>query len=447
MQNLQFGVFIVLVYFLLFVLLGRWLHWKKDQAQSRSLGTGWGITHLLARWITPVTFLGAAEAAYRYGISGLVGFSLFGVTGFSLFAFWLIRSKGNPLGGHFKGSGSSEPIVLFDGKVGSVIRLLMMVETLMIAGITGYLLIEDLFMLSREKSILLFLPLFWLLLFLRSKGMFHIYPIVQVGLVMIGVMIVPALVYLNVSIPTVYSGVHFLATEMLQWNNRISWLFVAAMGVISIGHIMIDPTTWTTLYRIRKDKRVHTFQFAGLMWLFVPLSFGSLAFAAKAQAIWPSQLSNTALLVVQNLGGGFGFFLFTITLWTVLLSSTFTQLRDTSIFSPKGLSVILYMVVPAAALGAVYLFNWTVLQILLFFGMLWGVLLPLGLIGCQILRLQSTIVSIGIASSLGIAGWTLFSIGLTSSTIAGFLSSVLYLLLMMLYRWGRTYRIQGGGET
>lgn len=417
---------IIVGFSLLFPIIGNILY--REKKTDRLLGTGKGITLLLAKWITPVTFLAAAEATYVYGITGLAGFCVFGAFGFCFIALLCSVPR-------FR----NHSAFLNSGWI-FFLQWAVTLETLFIVFTAGKLLVQDLFLLSKDESTIVFMFVLWILLFIRKHMEFQFVPVLQVGLIMIGVMIVPALVFFKVSIPTVYSGVHFLATEMLQWNSSTGWLYLTAMMVVSTGKILLDPITWLICTQIRKEQQIPAFLISGLMWLFVPMSFGSLAFAAKAQAIWPNNPSNTAPLVIQTLGGGFGFLLFAITLWTSLLSSSFMHLRGLHSRS-GGLHFPLFLLVPLIALGS-HVFDWTVLQVLFSFGIVWGVSVPPFLYRIWFGKIPRAILIADALAGYGAVGITLAYKGLLAGIIVGFLSSSAIMLFQTAVRWAKLYMLQ-----
>ncbi|MET3292230.1 UNVERIFIED_CONTAM: tryptophan-rich sensory protein [Brevibacillus sp. OAP136] len=146
---------------------------------------------------------------------------------------------------------------------------------------------------------------FWLILLVRFNKPNRT-SFVIVILSMASTVLLPTLVYLKVSVPTVYSGVKFLATDMLRLDSPMSWVLTAALMIRFTSHSLVNPHIRTIYRQIKEPRRGLSFSLAPLIWAFLPLSIGTLSFVAKAEAVWPVFADEVSILIVSHFGGQLG---------------------------------------------------------------------------------------------------------------------------------------------
>ncbi|RXT07908.1 hypothetical protein [Ammoniphilus sp. CFH 90114] len=316
--------------------------------------------YLLSLMITPVIFLLTPQIAYDYGMVGVLQFTLASMIGISLFI--LLRSKF---------------IVRPTSKI-----LLLCIELLFITEALSFMILVTKNLWTRALIsgdwgviILLFTIVFMIIYFLWRKGYTKSITVSVVGLGMIASFLIPSLVYLNISIPTVYSGLHFLAPSSIKLHGTHETLlfFVFILVTFSIPLLYLSGTVRDLLveggpYRI----------LPALLWSPLPISLGSLAFVAQAQAIWPKQSDQVGFLVIEQYAGQFGKYLFIITLLAMMIYLLLRMHEELRRVTEKA---SLWCVVSGTAFLLAHWPGLTILELILGFGMVQVAILPLFFLG------------------------------------------------------------------
>ncbi|WP_042354168.1 hypothetical protein [Bacillus rubiinfantis] len=309
------------------------------------------IIQKLIPWITPLIFFISCQIALDHGILGLVGFSIIGAVSFFIIYFY---QKGQT----FQQLDRWLHIFIYSLYTIELLTCLLMVGKMFALLFINNIPYYTIFSLITIVAVIL--------IFLRVNQEGQAITTVILGLIFS--FLIPTLVYLNVSIPTVYSGLHFLANEMLRFDSRETWILLVNIGIILIAHQFLhhyfSPNGKT------KEKIGPTI-ISALIWMVVPISLGSIAFLAKAEAIWPEQSDHICILVIQQFGGHFGQVLFLMTNILILIGQGVRMWGNVRSSESQRFPLIalLYTFVPVVI---VTFFKITLLDVLLYFGLLWG---------------------------------------------------------------------------
>ncbi|WP_251331018.1 sodium:solute symporter family transporter [Haloplanus pelagicus] len=205
------NVGIVLVLGLVFIGAGWYFSRRVEGADeyivgSGKLGVAFGMTSLLAFWITGNTMLAAPESAYNFGITGALGYALIGGSGVVLFGF--LSKRIHQVIPHGKSVGDYYG-TRYDGKNYYLFIALLIVYVLgliVTQGIGGGVLLEQIFEIPYMVSVVL---TFAVVITYSYFGGFRSVAGVayfQVLLILVVAIVVPPLVYFQVGFTPVYSG-------------------------------------------------------------------------------------------------------------------------------------------------------------------------------------------------------------------------------------------------
>ncbi|MFY0542595.1 hypothetical protein [Brevibacillus sp. H7] len=365
-------------------------------------GVGTQIIFVLISWFTPVVFLMVPQIAYDYGVLGILGLVIMQVASFYLFFFWRTRLAARRV----------------EEGLHRLVHFLYLTESVSCMLLAGKIVIsQSLWMDSFFFFMVLLIVVFMLLGF--AKNWFVKW--IAVGVVVVGMIasfLIPTLVYLKISIPTVYSGLHFLATDMLKLDVQQTWLFILVLGISILVHHYLFYM-YGGVSQIRTPKSFLSYLLASVLFAFVPISLGSLSFVAKAQAIWPELTDHVSLQVIEQFGGQFGKSLFLMALVVTIIYEIFRVKRSYSDFHqsyPKSLALL------PIPLAIVFTSHVTLLDVVTSFCLLWGPLLPV-LLWAKGSRTRM-FIAFGLGAAAGI-GFALYGDVLTGVLYGTCLSGVL----------------------
>lgn len=289
---------------------------------SGRLGVAFGMTSLLAFWITGNTMLAAPESAYTYGIIGALGYGILGGSGVLLFG--LLSKRVHKVIPHGKSVGDFYG-TRYDEKNYYLFLALLIIYVLGIIvtqGIGGGVLLEQIFQIPYYLSV--FLTFLTVIIYSYYGGFNSVAGVAyfQVLLILVVAIVVPPLVYFNVGFANVYEGMLQNDPTKLDLTLPAGLLFATAGSLLGIGEVFMDNTFWQRAYAIRRDIVVKTFALSGIGWILVPLSVASLAFVALAFGRQPDQVNQVAPLIAEVYGGAVSGWLFLVAVWSALCSTT-----------------------------------------------------------------------------------------------------------------------------
>lgn len=289
---------------------------------SGRLGVAFGITSLLAFWITGNTMLAAPESAYTYGVLGALGYGLLGGSGVLLFG--LLSKRVHKVIPHGKSVGDFYG-TRYDEKNYYLFLALLIVYVLGIIvtqGIGGGVLLEQIFDIPYYLAV--FLTFATVIVYSYYGGFNSVAGVAyfQVLLILVVALVVPPLVYFNVGFSNVYEGMLQSDPTTLNLTVPAGLLFATAGALMGIGEVFMDNTFWQRAYAIRRDVVMKTFMLSGIGWILVPLAVASLAFVALAFGRQPEQINQVAPMIAQVYGGAASGWLFLVAVWSALCSTT-----------------------------------------------------------------------------------------------------------------------------
>lgn len=295
---------------------------------SGKLGVAFGMTSLLAFWITGNTMLAAPESAYSFGIIGAAGYGLTG--GLAVVLFGLLSKRihqviphGKTVGDYYRTRFGDTNYYLF-----FVLLVIYILGIIVTQGIGGGVLLEQIF----DIPYLIAVPLtFFIVIVYSYFGGFRSVAGVayfQVLLILVVALVVPPLVYLNVGFEPTYQGMLQNAPESLNLFEPAALLFLFGFAFVGTGEVFMDNTFWQRAYAIRRDVVVKTFMLSGIGWALVPLAVASLAFVALGFGDSPEQINQVAPLIAQIYGGDIAGWLFLVAVWSALCSTTAASINS-----------------------------------------------------------------------------------------------------------------------
>lgn len=317
-------------------------------------GLGTQVVHILIPWVTPAIFLLSAQITYNSGVLGLLGFSFTGILSYYVFFFLKNKTK----------------VTAIDPRLKKLMFDLLIIESAICIFLVCKIIITGTFFdnpLYITSTLIITVSIFFL--FIKNSNMNWI----STSILLLGLIVsflIPTIVYLKVSIPTVYSGLHFLATDMLMLNNKHTWMFILILFIIMIAHQFLQFIFYD---QEKSNYRGASYIIASFIWGIVPISLGSLAFLAKAQAIWPNLTDRVSLMVINTFGGQFGKTTFILISIIMIFNqvSRFQIVYKRQPFNKRFYNIFAYLLVPSILL----FFNITILDVVLFFGLLFGPML------------------------------------------------------------------------
>jgi Na+/proline symporter len=279
-----------------------------------------GLGFVLATWITVNTIMAAPEVTYRLGLLGALAYSAigaFGLLGFGWFfgrvmSRWPeIRSMGDFTRTRF--GPPFHPLLLLGAGVYAL-------GALIAPGLAGGILVERLLGVPYAVSAVVLYGM-GCLLFMRGGFMMVLRSAVfQVTAILLAVLVMPLIVYLNVSIPAVYIGVMERAPQTLALSQGEGWLFLFTGLFMALGEVMIDNSYWQQASALTAAKARRAFGLAGIGWAFVPFAMSMLAFVALA--MMPELDAVTvAPQVIETYVGVWGLWLLLGCIWLAAMSS------------------------------------------------------------------------------------------------------------------------------
>lgn len=302
----------------------------------------------------PYLFFLTAEISYVYGVAGLLYYSFSWI--FITIAVYFIRMKAEYL--------------LKDTTLFSVLRAIYIIETLTCTFLVFKMLFgENLF----RYTIITYI----IVIFIVPIVMFYIYiwnrKSLIIGTVFLSIMLsflIPILVYLKISIPTVYSGIHFLYQEMIQLNHLNSLPTILALSVIfSMQHLIYLKSKHS-----EEAPSLFSFLITGVIMCCITLSFGTISFLGRAQAVLPDLPDRVTIQVVNRFSGQIGQLLLLITLvyLTIFFLIKIIPLHRSSLNLKSCFKNVLYVCI---GLLLASIFNLTIINTLLIFGFVWASIL------------------------------------------------------------------------
>jgi Na+/proline symporter len=285
------------------------------------LGIAFGVTSLLAFWITGNTIMAAPEAGFTDGVIGALAYSTMGGMGVVLFGplghrIHQILPNARTVGDFYKNRFDNKNYYFF-----LIMCIIYIFGLLMTQGIGGGLLLEQVFDVPYGLSV--FLTIAICTIYASIGGFASVTGIAffQVMLILLVVIIVPPMVYLTTGVAPIYEGMMKFTPDMLNLLRPSGLMLMFAGTVVATGEVFMDNTFWQRAYAIKKEKISIIYTLAGLGWFFVPLATAILAFVALGTQQEPAQVNQVAVFISQVYGGNFVSWVFLVGVWAALAST------------------------------------------------------------------------------------------------------------------------------
>lgn len=371
------------------------------------------IVYLLIPFMTPFVFFLAAQITYDYGVLGLLGYSTMWTLSFILTFF--VENKSGVL----LTNSTLKKTVKSIYRMEIIICIFLVIKIIVTEIIPGYLAIINI-------TLLITIPL--LIIYLNKMNE----KLVSIGTVLLGItlsFLIPTLVYLKVSIPTVYSGLHFLSTDLLKFDRVSTWWLILSIGIVLIAQQYIYRMENTDY---KEQYKLGPFIIAGVIAAIVTISFGSISFLGSAQAVIPNLSDRVSIQVIYRFGGQFGQVLFVAILFFISFFILFKMWQSIKIVTVKSIpfSVGKYLFIP---LIIVLYFNLTILDVFLLFGLLWGPFAGVIFLPSSLQNKTKLALFLGVAMSFTFA----VLINIPAGIIIGAIASIgvtIGVILLELYR-------------
>jgi Na+/proline symporter len=332
--NPTIGWIILGVFSVVWVYLGHF--WGKrggdfegQMLAGRNIGLALGTATAMATWVTSNTTMAAPELAYRFGIWGMVGYSL-GAVGLLLFAPMAERIK------HLmpKGYTSGDFVRIRYGYpawfVFICISVLYGLGWLVSMGMAGGVLLEALTGISYHYGMVVITLVcvgYTLLGGLRAVVGTDF---IQSVLILIGLVVVGAVAFTLVPPTQVHEQLEQNRPALLDALMPAAIMFLFNNLLFGLGEIFHSNVWWSRALAFREGVGFKAYLFAGLAWLPVPVAAGSIALTAPALDLNVPKLDMVGPLVAANVLGQFGAVLTFIVVFSSLASSLDSLLAATS---------------------------------------------------------------------------------------------------------------------
>jgi len=347
---------------------------------KKSLGIATGTAIILVYWITGNTLLAAPEAVYQYGILGDIGYALMGGVGLLVFAPVAKAIKTN-----YKNVASIGDFFYQKYQSITLKYLLIVMTSFHLIGIIatqaigGGKIIEYSSHLPYELSILfVFLTATLSFLFGGFQSIVRV-GLIQVMVILCVALLIPPFNYLKYGAVDIYQHIKAFQPVKLDLGHGPGQYFLMGGLLSGIGAVFMDQFFWQRAHQFKKQVVAPSLSLSAVIWIFVPLSFGSLAFIVMANEMELSRTLDLIPAIVQISEGTIIRPFLLVAVWSALISTTGIALnsltslvmnyfypagKELTIKKAKGCMVILAFISFIISLLA----DGSMLELLLFFG-------------------------------------------------------------------------------
>lgn len=403
-----------------------------DNSRTKVSTFGLGLLSiaLLSRWCTGNVLFTGTEGLMRYGVIGVLTFSLAGFLAFNAM-IPIARRVANQ-------TNSFSLLEILENRLSPdgfywMKRLLLLglyFNLCTIGYAVGILLYSFSIPVYMGMS-LFFLVGFLLAIFLKLKW-FTRYSMLKVGILFLLIIMLLVYSYLFEGIEVVYDGVRLYHPYLLFISWRTFPLLLFAFWCVMFGNLLTDLKTWSVLLSYKGTKKELGLTVTGFLWSTIPFSFAMIALSAIYIRGFDSVLAVFQRIFIRYDNLAVTLFL-VIVILLVLTETFFSNLQTLFIFFDKNqhkankwiwlIGFIFVLVIPIV----IKLFSLSILDLFFLFGVFFAACAP---IICHLLWEQdkqgmAPILTIVVAS---IAGWVLYFFGyLQDSVLVSFslaLSSV-----------------------
>ncbi len=296
---------------------------------GRKVGLALGTATAMATWVTSNTTMAAPEVAYRFGVWGMVGYSL-GAVGLILFAPMAQRIKHLMPHGYTSGDfvrtryGTSAWVVFL------LISFFYGLGWLVSMGMAGGVLLQALTGIPYVYGMMVITGVCVGYTLLGGLHAVIGTDFIQSLLIMIGLCVVGFIGFEKVDPTQIHAKLAATRPGLLNMLMPASIMFLFNNLLFGLGEIFHSNVWWSRALAYRKGVGFKAFTIAGLAWLPVPIVAGALALFAPVLGINVPALDMVGPLVVAHMMGRIGAILIFIVVFASLASSLDSLLAATS---------------------------------------------------------------------------------------------------------------------
>ncbi|WP_163100577.1 sodium:solute symporter family transporter [Peribacillus alkalitolerans] len=320
------------------------------------LTVGFGIVHLLSRWITGNTILSSPESLIKYGITGGIGYSLMGAFALILFGFVakyvrkhypnletigdILREKLNPRGYWY------------------MIGLLLFtsLDSMFVQAMGAAILFHMIFPVPLSITLLFFFAFCFILSGLGGMIRMHQLAGLHVTLIFATAIILPVYFFIQEGVLPIYQGIKLYHPYLLYYKNYDSIYFIVTAALIGFGQVLIDRATWQRLYMFKKERVQLTFTLSGIIWATIPIALSSMLMIAIFSGSFDDKQALLYLLI-HKINSSFLFILFILFCISALTSTLNAELHSTSVLVVKN---IIKEIFPKTTVRKLLLYSYSV---------------------------------------------------------------------------------------
>lgn len=297
---------------------------------GRKVGLALGTATAMATWVTSNTTMAAPEVAYRFGVWGMVGYSL-GAVGLLLFAPMAERIKHLMPHGYTSGDFVRTRYGVAAWIVFLLISFFYGLGWLVSMGMAGGILIHALTGIPYHfgMSVILAICVGYTLLggFRAVIGT----DFIQAILILTGVVIIAGLAIDRVGFDTIHGALEQQRPELLNLLMPAALMFLFNNLLFGVGEIFHSNVWWSRAFAFREGVGARAYMLAGLLWAPIPIVAGFIALAVPSLGINVPAADMVGPMVAADILGVGGAVLVLIMVFAALSSSLDSLLAATSI--------------------------------------------------------------------------------------------------------------------
>lgn len=296
---------------------------------GRKVGLALGTATAMATWVTSNTTMAAPEVAYRFGVWGMVGYSL-GAVGLILFAPMAQRIKHLMPHGYTSGDFVRTRYGTHAWVVFLCISFFYGLGWLVSMGMAGGVLLHALTGIPYVYGMMVITGVCVGYTLLGGLHAVIGTDFIQSLLIMIGLCVVGYIGFEKVHPAQIHAKLAATRPGLLNMLMPASIMFLFNNLLFGLGEIFHSNVWWSRALAYRKGVGFKAFTVAGLAWLPVPIAAGALALFAPVLGINVPALDMVGPLVVAHMMGRIGAILIFIVVFASLASSLDSLLAATS---------------------------------------------------------------------------------------------------------------------
>lgn len=296
---------------------------------GRNIGLALGTATAMATWVTSNTTMAAPEVAYRFGVWGMVGYSL-GAVGLLLFAPMAERIKHLMPHGYTSGDFVRVRYGRAAWGVFILISLFYAVGWLVSMGMAGGVLLQALTGIPYHYGMIVITLVCVGYTLLGGLHAVIGTDFIQSLLILTGLVVVGVVAFTTVPPPEVHAHLSENRPLLLDLLMPASIMFLFNNLLFGLGEIFHSNVWWSRALAFRRGVGFRAYTIAGLAWLPVPVAAGAIALAAPALNLNVPKLDMVGPLVAAGVLGKSGAILMFVVVFSSLASSLDSLLAATS---------------------------------------------------------------------------------------------------------------------